>query len=176
MKVYTGVGARATPKEILKVMTRIAEQRSLTHIVRTGGAAGADEQFEVAENKILYLPWNKFRGKEGIGKYTKEQEAFADKILQKVFPYTYNLKHVTRLMFRRNVFQVVGLCDRMADVEPSEQLVCWTPDGAENAMAYNIETTGGTGIAILIADYFDVPVYNLQRPETLQEVLEYLKP
>lgn len=64
----------------------------------------------------------------------------------------------------------------MGDVAPSEQLVCWTPDGAENAMAYNIKTTGGTGIAILIADYFDVPVYNLQRPETLQEVLEYLKP
>ena len=69
----------------------------------------------------------------------------------------------------RNVFQVLG--SRTA--EPTEFMVCWTPDGAERSSETS-KKTGGTGTAIRIADAFGVPVFNLQREDTIQRLEEYL--
>jgi hypothetical protein len=69
----------------------------------------------------------------------------------------------------RNVFQVLG--GRAA--EPTEFMVCWTPDGAERSSETS-KKTGGTGTAIRIADAFGVPVFNLQREDTIQRLEEYL--
>jgi len=45
--IYTGVGSRKTPQFVLELMFRVAEKMaSLGHVLRSGGAAGADSAFE----------------------------------------------------------------------------------------------------------------------------------
>lgn len=69
----------------------------------------------------------------------------------------------------RNVFQVLG-----SDLgNPTEFLLCWTPDGAENTKATS-KKTGGTGTAIRCADKFGVPVFNLQRADAITRLEQYL--
>lgn len=45
MKTYAGIGSRATPPPILQIMQRLASAMQQDHILRSGGAAGADNAF-----------------------------------------------------------------------------------------------------------------------------------
>lgn len=174
-KIYTGVGARESPARILAMMSAVARKRSRSHIVRSGGARGADTAFECAQRKEIYLPFPNFNNKEGYHQYSKELTQFAIDVLNKVLPYEYNsLSPTTKAMFRRNVFQITGL-PRDGIITLTGSLLCWTPDGAESAEEYVRGVTGGTGVAILIADHFDVPIYNLACMETYKQVLNYIK-
>lgn len=67
----------------------------------------------------------------------------------------------------RNVFQVLGV--RLT--RPSEFLLCWTPDGAENTTGKH---TGGTGTAIRIANRFGVPVFNLKNEDCIERLKSFL--
>ncbi len=69
----------------------------------------------------------------------------------------------------RNTFQVLG--PNLDD--PSDFVVCWTPDGAEKAEDTS-EVTGGTGTAIRIASTYEIPVYNLRNKKSQHAVKEML--
>jgi len=132
-------------------------------ILRSGAAKGSDEAFELgAKHAEIYLPNRGFRGHQtGIYDYTPEQTAWGEYLAQKVYPIVIQNPMHMRL-FRRNAFQVVGLSTCVEDSDPSEFLMCWTPDGCTKPSEYLRGRTGGTGIAIMIAWEFDVEVWNLR--------------
>lgn len=171
---WTGVGSRQTPENICRLMTKFSSLKK--DKCRTGGADGADDAFlRGTQNVELFLPWRVFNGhRSGIWQYTDEQIRWADFILAKVTPF-----HISRMsvrqLFRRNVFQVLGLCHSDETVNLSKFLLCWTPDGALSIKDYWPGVTGGTGIAINVASLFGVPVFNMQRPKHLKEVKEYVE-
>lgn len=169
---YTGIGSQKTPKLVQEVMRLFA--LTMNSRMRSGGANGADTAFELgARNKEIYLPWRGFNGHTtGIWQYTPEQTLFAREMAQEVYPVVIKPNHIN--LFSRNVHQIVGLATCMDDAKPSKFVMCWTPDGCINKQTYKWGVTGGTGIAILVAEVFDVPVYNLARPEHMRLALDHI--
>lgn len=166
---YTHVGSQSTPDDICMLMTRFALLQRRRP--RSGGAKGADETAEVHDGLITYLPWVNFRHKSGEWDYSLGEQRFADTILKRAFPYDINsLRRSTLAFFRRNVFQVLGRCKNKESIVLSKFVLCWTPDGAESIEDYDIDKTGGTGIAINIASLYNVPVYNLFNEKQRQRV------
>lgn len=145
-------------------------------ILRSGAAKGSDEAFELgAKHAEIYLPDRGFRGHQtGIWQYTPEQTAWGEYLAQKVYPIVIqNRQHMK--MFRRNAFQVVGLSTCVEDSDPSEFLMCWTPDGCTKPSEYMRGRTGGTGIAIMIAWEFDVEIWNLRLKPHMKKLLQRLE-
>jgi hypothetical protein len=150
---YTGVGSRATPPDVLVLMTRIANKcYRLGYILRSGGAIGADQAFErgALDKKEIYLAAHS----------TPEAEAMA----AMYHPKWNACNAYVRRLHGRNCFQVLGLT---LDT-PSSALVCWTPDGCESH-AERTRGTGGTGTAISIANAYNVPIFNLQRESRFRQ-------
>lgn len=170
-RFYAGVGSRNTPADILKLMSELATELSKDYIMRSGGADGADTAFYNGcrgTNCIIYLPWPGFNGAPRSGDYAfvdhyKEDAAEkAKEILLEIVPYYNNLKPSVQSLFKRNVYQVLG-----DDVKtPADFVICWTENG---------ELKGGTRIAIMIANKFNIPVFNLAKPNALKELREFLE-
>jgi len=152
--VYTGIGSRSTPQEILYLMTSIATK--LDHwgwTMRSGGADGADTAFEGASRQEIYLPWPGFNGKRGT---TPTPDAFL--IAETHHPRWHALDRNVRALHARNAHQILGAnC-----ATPAAFVICWTPDGSTGVTT---RATGGTGQAIRIARAYDVPIFNLQRDD-----------
>lgn len=142
---------------------------------RTGGARGSDHAFFLGAQKVqLLLPWENFNDHTtGVWQYTKEQLKFADSILKLAYPFQIS-RYDTQMFFRRNVFQILGICASEQEIKKSKFVLCWTPDGATTIDDYNRDVTGGTGIAINVASLFNVPVYNLQRKNHRREIKEFI--
>lgn len=151
MIYYAGIGARATPPEILKSMQACASSLARAGLtLRSGGAAGADEAFESGANSAngpteIYLPWKGFRKNQST-RYGSSREA---RLLAKEFhPNWANVSCAGRDFHARNVYQILG---NTLDT-PSAFVICWTHLG---------ETKGGTGQAIRMAEHYKIPVFNL---------------
>lgn len=163
--ILTGVGSRKTPPDVLSQMTQIGEWcRETKTPLRSGHAAGADWAFEIGAQElcIAYLPWASFN---------KELSSLSRKVLYQETPESWNwvqqihpaperLGHGTRKLHGRNVWQVLG----SKLTKPSNALVCWTPKG---------KTVGGTATAIILAQRFSIPVFNLASTD-LDAVMERL--
>jgi len=156
---YAGIGSRKTPYNILNFMTEYAKYLSSKNIIlRSGGAIGADNAFEkgAGTNKEIY--------------YAKDANKESNKIAKQFHPCWDKLSQYAKKLHSRNVFQILGknLCD------PVDFVVCWTEDGCHSNNTRTI-LTGGTGTAISIADYYDIPIFNLQDPVCKLELLEFNK-
>jgi hypothetical protein len=171
VKKWTGVGSQKTPESVCMVETLFAQTKP-NSIMRSGAAKGSDKAFEDgAKHTEIYLPDRGFRGHQtGIWQYTEEQAMWGEYLAQKVYPIVIQNKQHMK-MFRRNAFQVVGLSTCVEDSDPSEFLVCWTPDGCVSPSGYLRGRTGGTGVAIMIAWEFDIPIYNLRNKPDMKKVL-----
>ena len=161
MKYYSGIGSRKTPENILKVTQLIAhclEKRGYT--LRSGGAQGADAAFEEGvqnpQNKQIY--------------YAEQTSPEAMEIAAKYHPSWGRCSDYSKKLHGRNSFQVLGFNLN----EPSEFLICWTPDGCTQHIGRSIQT-GGTGTAISIAEAYGTRVCNLQRPDHYQKTWDWLK-
>lgn len=162
MHYYTGVGSRKTPKDIIDVMYNIAVKAAKSgHILRSGGAIGADLAFEYG--------CNKGNGNKEIY-YANNATVEAMAIAQQFHPAWNRCSEYARKLHGRNAFQVLGLNLKT----PSTCLVCWTPDGCINHSNRTINT-GGTGTAISIANHYNIPVYNLQLGDHLNYWLRWLQ-
>jgi hypothetical protein len=160
---YAGIGSRETPVPILSIMRKYALAVAFTHILRSGGASGADDSFYQGaklgcklkglkpESRIeIFLPWDGFNG------FKKEKHSFchpepslaASIIAQKYHPNYDRLKNPAKLLMARNSMQVLG---RLL-TNPVDFVVCYTSDGKDS---------GGTGQAIRIAEDRNIPIYNL---------------
>lgn len=154
MIIITGIGSRETPPDVLAFMEEFAKQAAEGDIwIRSGHADGADYAFEKGAKQkcIVYLPWDGFNNKlplkgKARGLNVVDEKAF--QIVLKHEPYAATCSNGVKLIKCRNVYQILGEnLDR-----PCDMVVCWTKDGI---------TTGGTGLAIKIAESYKIPVINL---------------
>ena len=156
-KIYTGVGSRETPQNILSLMTRIARAFDrLGWCLYTGGAEGADEAFMAGStNMQVFLPWQGYRNSNSpyVHDFTSPRGQLAEMAVETYHPAPKRLGAAPRLLIARNTYQVTGWNQSEADL--TDILICWTPDGM---------ASGGTGQAIRIADDLVVPVINLHDP------------
>lgn len=162
MNIYTGIGSRETPPEILKKMTEYArELSSLGYVLRSGGAPGADSAFELgAIHKQIFLPWDGFNGrkKDDINYFVAP---YRDDFVEKYHPKPSALSQAGRKLMSRNANQVLGYNFK----NPTEFILCWTKDG---------KASGGTGFAIRMATDLGITVYNLKTVD-FQETLTMMK-
>lgn len=149
-KFYTGVGSRDTPSNILSIFSDLAcilSQRGYT--LRSGAADGADTAFEYGcdlarGKKEIYLPWRNFMENESEHYHISNA---AYKLASETHPAWDKCKTGAKKLHARNCYQVLGI---NLDT-PSDFLICWTKGG---------EKVGGTRTAIVLAEKFDVAVYN----------------
>ena len=160
MKYYAGVGSRETPQDVLKTMWKIGNYLATKgHILRSGGAKGADTAFEsgcdsaFGSKEIFYANNNK--GTLMLA----EAIPIAEQIASSVHPAWDRCNEYARKLHTRNVAQVMG-----ADLKhPVDFLVCWTKNGKK---------IGGTSTAISIAEMNNIPVFNLYFESDLQKLRE----
>lgn len=162
--IYTGVGSRKTPEDVMKYMTKVAKRMAeLGWTLRTGGAIGADQAFldgalEAGGKVELFLPWTMFQDhhKKGYSKNislidypsTEARDELRKHVDERHFR---NLQKGSGMaLHSRNVHQVMGY--NLAEL--SDLVLCWTPLAGP-------WPTGGTATAIKIGRYYKVPTYNL---------------
>jgi hypothetical protein len=148
---YTGVGSRRTPVEVQKLMTETARRLEDTgYVLRSGGAEGADQAFERGvknpKNKEIF--------------YAGDSTHEAEKIASYIHPAWDKCSPLAKKLHGRNVFQVMG----SNFISPSELLVCWTEDG---------KLIGGTRTAIVLAQNYRIPVYNLGAEDGLSRLDDF---
>lgn len=172
---YAGIGSRETPMPIQTIMTQFATAASKTHVLRSGGATGADDAFFRGakagcdrynlkyEDRIeLFLPW------DGFGGFSNEKDNFvylatlaSHIIAEKYHPAYHKLTDAGKSLMARNSMQVLGrlLTDK------TNFVVCYTSDG---------KASGGTGQAIRIAENRGIPVYNLFHKNAYQFCKQFI--
>jgi hypothetical protein len=168
---YAGVGNRDTPEKILQIFTKLASQlEDRGNILRSGGAFGADYAFyngvKNKNNCQIFIPW------EGFGGFNMKHpipvEAY--QIVSEIHPNWNKLVCSVKSLHARNVQQVLG---PNLD-EPSKYVVCYTRDGCINQLT-RTKNTGGTATAILVAEMFNIPVFNLKIESHYDRVMSFLE-
>jgi len=152
MPFYAGIGARATPNDILVMMADAGRQLcEIGLTLRSGAAAGADAAFERGcditdpRNKEIFLPWKGFN--DHPSQYFRPtQEAL--RLSENYHPGWTRLSDGSRLLMARNAHQLLGPTLN----DPALFVACWTPEG---------KAGGGTGQAIRIAKDAGIPVFDL---------------
>jgi len=168
---YTGIGARTTPADALALLREVAAALAVAGwTARSGGADGADEAVRAGAAAgggafELYLPWPGFRRHEGAT--LARPSAAALDLAARHHPAWSRCGGTARALHARNSHEVLGArLDRA-----SRFVLCWTADGSTDGAA---RSSGGTGQALRIAAAFDVPVFNLRRPEHRRRVEAFL--
>lgn len=146
--IYAGIGSRQTPKNILDLMILIGQGMAKEgHILRSGGAAGADSAFEkgcdlAQGSKEIYLPWHNFNGK--ASRYDSvSSEAML--MTSKYHPAWDRCGDAAKKLHSRNAYQVLGwTLDK-----PAEYIICYT------------NGTGGTQQALRMAEAYNIKIFNL---------------
>ena len=175
---YAGIGSRRTPPEILQVMRDLAFALAEDHLLRSGGAPGADSAFQsalgpqaLAERAEIYLPGRSFNGNYSnmpgrVDASTQPGWAAALQTVDQFHGAPQYLQPYARALMARNAMQVLG-----PDLQsPSRFVVAWTP----NALIDGREA-GGTGQALRIARHYGIPIRNLADPDTLQNAVRFIR-
>lgn len=162
-RYYAGVGSTETPVELRKSIEELAaELGKAGYILRSGGAPGADTFFEAgcgAHPKEIFLPWVGFNGRKfGITEILPE----AFDLAAQFHPAWDKCKTGAMYLHARNCHQVLGRDLRT----PADFVVCWTPGG---------KGSGGTGMAIRIAEAYDIPVFDLASEGVMDRFDAYLE-
>lgn len=166
-RFYAGIGARATPPEVLSLMTRAAfALLKRGYVLRSGHAIGADSAFErgAGGTAEIFLPVPGWRGSASAfhkGTLGVEIWGRARAVAAAHHPAFSGLSPFVQDLYTRNVFQVLG--PRLDG--HAEFILCWTADG---------EALGGTGHVLRIAASHGVTVFNLQRTRERAHVERYL--
>ncbi len=174
IKYYAGIGSRTCPPGMHRIMGIVAEELARAGwVLRSGGAEGADTAFEggcdfARGNKEIFLPWRRFNGNTST-LYNPPDWAYQVAYENHPSPSLLKAKPTIGKLMARNSCQVLG---PTGDVY-SLFVVCYTPDGVEN---YDPTTkrTGGTGQAIRIATRYEIPIFNLNKPDALDRLSDAL--
>lgn len=164
MRYFTAIGSRQTPTNILDQLFDICAKICAAGLVlRSGGADGADLASEkgcdfVGGQKEIYLPWRGFNNSSSP-LYHVSKEAL--ELASTIHPAWHACNHGARKLHGRNCYQVLG-----KDLNtPSSFVICWTKDG---------EKIGGTRTAIVIAEKYQIPVYNLAIFQNIDIILKHV--
>lgn len=156
-KYYAGIGSRQTPiilrHKINKIALRLQE---LGFVLRSGGAIGADTFFDELisiPNKEIFVPEipalikNSFKTLEIQNCfYTPAEYAF--ELAAYFHPAWGKCNDYIKKLHARNVHQILG-----KDLQTkSDFVICWTEGGKQS---------GGTAQAMRIAQYYEIPIFNL---------------
>lgn len=175
---YTGIGSHNTPQIIISIMEELAFQLGKrNYILRSGASPGADYAFERGALKAdadceIYLPWANFMKREGDIYIDSEEMSNYDKAKEIAKNHHYNfelLSDKSKKLIIRDTYQVLGKNLN----NPSEFIICWTPDGCITDRDRS-EKTGGTGQAISIASKLKIPIFNLKLKEHKKRIEEWL--
>jgi hypothetical protein len=164
-KYFSGVGSRATPKEIEPLIKKYSKILvDLGYILRSGGALGFDSMIENSYDlyggqKEIYLP---FPGYNGNQSYLSGVSNGALKLAEKYHPAWHRLSKTGKELMGRNSFICLGL----KLIHPSDFILCWTPEGKEK---------GGTGQSMRIANAFSIPIFNLAIEKDIDAFDNYLE-
>ena len=149
---YAGIGSRKTPQSVCDLFTKIAILlKESGYILRSGGAAMADESFE--------------KGAGSKSEIFRPQHATIEcmNIAQSLIPWWDNCEEYAKKLHARNVKQVLG---KNLD-EPAIFVLCWTPGGKE---------IGGTRTAIVLAKQHNIPVFNFyNESDTLAKFIKFIE-
>ena len=151
---YAGIGARATPASVLADMTVMAGWLARTGwYLASGGADGADSAFAAgapAGQRTIWLPWRGYNGLRGPECRVLSAAALSAcmEIAAPLHPAWDRCSPAVRKLHARNAAVLLGETLK----RPVDAAVCWTAEG---------RVTGGTGIAIRIAEARGIPVLNL---------------
>lgn len=179
VKIYTGVGSRETPNDILDLMKRIALKfNTLDWICRTGDAKGADHAFRSwARKSEIYTAWDVDKVALTVAAFFHPSWDFLtyfQKNLQARNLYQITGKDVESLHEEGVLFSVEKLKLFYPKNKLSSLVICWTPDGAVTREATS-RVTGGTGQVIRIASYLGIPICNLANRESRDKALNFVK-
>lgn len=172
--IYTGIGARKTPDDILHKFCLYGNVLGrLGYVLRSGAADGADTAFEkgcvsVGGPKEIYLPWKDFNDNPSS---LHNISYFALELAEDVYgPKWEYLSDGAKKLMARNCYQVLG---ENLDLS-SDFVLCWTPDGCRSE-SERTRATGGTGQAIALADRYDIPIFNFAVEGEDDRLLEFLE-
>lgn len=168
--IYAGIGARATPADVLHQMTALARTLADTgwHL-HSGGAAGADSAFAAGaplEQRTIFLPWTGFRELSGpdcrIASVAEMESLRAE--AQRSASHWRQMSRGVQALTLRNVAIVHGLPMGSAR---AHAVVCYRPDARRSS---------GTARTMAIAARAGIPVLNLAhvRPDQVLERLNTL--
>ena len=151
---YAGIGARATPADMLPDMTKMAGWLARTgwHL-SSGGADGADSAFAAGapvEQRTVWLPWRGYGAHRGPDCRVLSAAALSACIViaARSHPAWERCSPAVRKLHARNAAILLG--ERLD--RPVDAVVCWSERGA---------AVGGTGMGIRIAEAHGIPVLNL---------------
>lgn len=160
--------------EQMRTIACLLSQRGFQ--VSTGDAVGADSAavqgtLDARNTPIIWSPYVKKDPRTNA--LTLPPSETHLKLLPVLHPLAHTLAAVSPNSVRlhaRNAGQVAG--DYIT--QPSDLLLCWTPEGCTTDM-HRTQATGGTGTAISLAYWMGIPVINLQRPEALDQLFQFLQ-
>lgn len=186
---YAGIGSRETPRDILFLMRELGfylglheihKKKKEFFILRSGGARGADRAFEKGVRDAIEVNQRRFPygqiflpkvsnsyvlGRKDLIKVPNTTLDRAWSVASAYHPNWENLSHMTRLLHRRNVLQILGI------YKTTSFVICWTPDGADGRKYKTSKKTGGTGTAIRVASqHSNIPVFNLYQDSVRQRI------
>ena len=156
---YAGIGNRNVSDHILKTCKDVSNALSLLgYTCRSGGAIGCDSAFSSGSvsNKIS-LPSN-------------DIPDLAFTIASRYHPYWISLKQYTRKLMARNSLIILD-----KDLKtPVDFVICYTHDGCETCDEYLNGKISGTGLAIAIADSYNIPVINIANSNWVERLEKLL--
>jgi hypothetical protein len=167
---YAGIGARATPNNILIRMSHISKR--LEHQWFTLYSGGAKEGADAAFLARIYL-YKVFMPAKLFNYKTANAIDFIDcsslsnwdealQTVDKYHPAPYNLTPFSRKLMARNAYCILG-----PDLQsPVDFVLCWTPNAA---------VIGGTSQGLRIAIDYNIPIFNLADSVVFNDVLKTLK-
>tara|TARA_R110002074_G_scaffold402324_1_gene606985 strand:- start:30893 stop:31411 length:519 start_codon:yes stop_codon:yes gene_type:complete len=159
IKLYAGIGSRKTPKILLDIMEGTARYLAKQgYLLRSGGAPGADNAFEVgAFGAYQSTPWKLMQRYTATGDNIKRvTPTIYSHASRHSYKYDTRSSYVKKLMLR-NVQIILG---ERGD-QPVDFVVCWTPNGKD---------TGGTGVGLRVAAEHNIPIFNLHDPAILERI------
>ena len=170
--IYSGIGSRDTPTEVLDNMKVVAaELATRGWMLRSGHAFGADQAFETGALAVqgdaeIYLPWNGFNNGHHLLNSCINAQALpnwnaAAKMATAFHPAWDKCTRGAQALHTRNIYQILGLDLRT----PVNCVICWTRDG---------KASGGTGQALRLAEYLEIPVFNLQNEDALTQLADFV--
>ena len=161
-------GNENPPPAVLQALQRIIpELEKRNYVIRSGGMKGMESAVEeMARNLEVHLPWKGFDGKESKFTYTSDE---AKEFAKRYHPSWDQVKPVVQTFCAKNVRLMLG-----KDLKsPTQVLIIWSEDGAEHVRERTAKT-GLTGVAVALATDLRIPVFNLQRPDAEQRLMQYL--
>lgn len=168
-QAYAVVGNKEVPSKWLEWAEQTAiKLDELGFTLRTGGGAmPLEEAFENATtHKEIHLPWKEFNQKESS--YTRTHAGAAG-LIRKLQPNFESLKPAVQAILSRNAAVIYGKDLR----SPVRFLITYTDDGVEHGKDRTSQT-GFAGLAIGLAGWLKIPVYNLKNEEAVSKLKIYV--